>query len=143
MSLLNLNFLEQPIDLKELNPIEAILHEYGQEISQFARGYFNYVVSAASFNDSEVREASLYIIVPEIGYDYKIITLRYVDIENVSAVYFTLKTEQTEVSRINIENNWENVYSRISELLSTQLANRTFKFLVDQVDLKRETNSEQ
>jgi len=142
MGRLKLNFLEQPIDMSQLNPIEAILHEYGQEIYQYAKGYFNYVVSTASWND-EIKEASLYIIVPEIGYDYRILTVRYQDVENVTTHFYTLKAEQTETDKINISQGWDDVHSRLTELLSTSLANQTFKFLVDQVNLKREYKDEE
>jgi uncharacterized protein YpuA (DUF1002 family) len=142
MGRLKLNFLEQPIDLSQLNPIEAILHEYGQEIYQYAKGYFNYVVSTSSWND-EIKEASLYIIVPEIGYDYKILSIEYKDIENVTTHFYTLKTEQNEIDHISIKNDWVDVHNRLTELLNTTLANKTFKFLVDQVKLKREYKDEE
>lgn len=137
MGRLSLNFLEKPIGLDELNPIEAILHEYGEEIYQYAKGYFNYIVTTASFNE-EIHEASLYIIAPEIGYDYKVLTLEYKDIETVTANFFTLKTGKTESDDISIKGGWNEVYNRLTQLLNTNLANQTFKFLVDQIELKRE-----
>lgn len=141
MGRLNLNFLSTPNNHANLNPIEAILHEYGQEIYDYAKGYFNYIVTTTSFED-DIRDASLYIVVPEIGYDYKILELSYIDIENVELRFFTLKTEQTEIDNISINGNWDLVYDRITQLLNTTLANITFRFLVDQINLKRECRDE-
>ena len=138
MGRLKLNFLEKPVDLSQLDPMEGILHEYGQEIYDYAKGYFNYVVSTTSWND-KIREVSLYIIVPEIGYDYKILSIIYKDVENVITNFYTLKTEQNETNHISIKDGIEGVHIRLTELLNTTLANGTFKFLVDQVVQKRES----
>lgn len=142
MKRLKLNFLEQPIDINSLNPIEAILHEYGQEIYEYAKGYFNYIVSTSSFND-QINESSLYIVVPEMGYDYKILTLRYNGVEKVTLYFYTLKTQQIENDQISIKKDWEDVHLKISALLNSDLANRTLKFLVDQVNLKRNSKVEE
>lgn len=141
MGRLTLNFLNDPNSSVVLNPIESILHEFGQEIYDYAKGYFNYIVTTTSFEEN-IRQASLYIIVPEIGYDYKVLELSYKDINNIELRFFTLKTEQTEVDIIDININWDAVYNRISQLISTNLANETFKFLVEQVKLKRENGEE-
>jgi hypothetical protein len=142
MGRLNLNFLEKPIGLENLNPIEAILHEFGEEIYQYAKGYFNYIVTTSSYDD-EIREASLYIIAPEIGYDYKVLTIEYKDVETVTTSFFTLKSGKTESDEISIKPDWSNVYIRISELLNTNVANQTFKFLIDQIELKRENKEDE
>ena len=135
---LNLNFLDKPNGPENLDPIEAILHEYGEEIYQYAKGYFNYIVTTSSYND-EIREASLYIIAPEIGYDYKVLNIEYKDVETVITSYFTLKTGKNESDEVTIKNGWHDVYKKITKLLNTTLANQTFRFLIDQIELKRES----
>jgi hypothetical protein len=122
MSKLKLNFLGQSSRSDSLKPIEDVLHEYGQEICEYAKGYFYYIVTTTSVYD-DIKEASLYIIVPEIGYDYKILSINYFDIENVIVRYYTLKTNQIEESNIGIKNDWDSVRQKISELLSTTQAN--------------------
>jgi len=141
MGRLKLNFLGKENVTPKLNQIESILHEYGQEIYDYAKGYFNYVVTTTSVED-DVTDASLYIIVPEIGFDYKVLELSYKDINNVTLRFFTLKTNQQEIDEIEIKNNWDKVYNRISQLLNTKLANETFRFLIDQISLKRESRDE-
>jgi hypothetical protein len=137
MGKITLTFLDQPVQTKGLSPAESILHELGQEISSYAKGYFYYMVTTLSVNQ-ELKEASLIIIVPEIGYDYKILTIENKDVKTVITYYYTLKTKQTEVDEINIENGWTPVFARLVQLLGTPLSNSTFRFLIDQIIMKRE-----
>lgn len=141
MGRLKLNFLDDFHSPKSLNPVEQVLHDFGQEIYDYSKGYFNYVVATSSEYD-EIKDASLYIIVPEIGYDYRILNIEYINVDTVQTRFYTLKTNQTESDEISIAKGWNKVYDRISELLSTPLANTTFRFLVDQVNIKRENKDE-
>mgnify|MGYP006295151107 CR=1 FL=1 len=143
MDNLKLNFLDQDQQINwenNLDPIEKILHQYGQKIYEYAKGYFNYVVTTASFAyDDEIREAALYIIIPEIGYDYRVLTISYEDANHVNVSFYTLQAKQQETESINIkEEDWEDkVKAKVEEYLSSSVANNTFKFLVDQVEEKR------
>jgi hypothetical protein len=141
MGRLKLNFMDNNPKQPNFNPIEAIMHEYGQEIYDYAKGYFNYIVATTSFED-DIRAASLYIVAPEIDCNYKILEVSYIDVENVLLRFFTLKTNQTEANNISIKDNWDLVHAKISQLLSTKLANETFRFLIDQIHLKREAREE-
>ena len=73
---------QQEISAK-VDPIERVLHDFGEEIYAYAKEYFNYIVTTTTENDN-VRDASLYIFVPEIGYNYKILEVSYNDAENVT-----------------------------------------------------------
>lgn len=142
MSDLNLNFLKhKEINWDTLDPIEKILHKYGQAIYEYAKGYFNYVVTSGAFENS-IREASLYIIVPKIGYDYRILTLSYEDAEHVKVSFYTLQSKQEEADSINFKQGWDKVEGKVQEFLSSTLANKTLKFLVDQVEEKRAQQEE-
>jgi hypothetical protein len=155
MENLKLNFLEKTAGIPEikasLDPIEEILDSFGKEIAEYAKGFFNYIVTTSSVFDSQkstliVNGASLYIIVPELGYDYKIFNLSYNNQKSDVTLYFyTLVTNQQEQTNILIAKNltWKNdVESKIIEILNTGLADETFKFIVDRIKLKREANSE-
>jgi hypothetical protein len=142
MGKLKLNFLPQEQIGRGINPIEEILYQYGQEICDYAKGYFNYIVTTTSFEE-DVREAALYIIVSEIGFDYKVLELSYINVENISLKFFTLKTGQVEDVKVSVkDNNWELVDNKIAQILNTELANKTFKFLVDQIHLKRDESED-
>jgi len=130
------------------DPIEAILHRHGREITEYSKGYFNHVVSVTSDRDffhgteGRVTDCSLYLIVPEMGYDYKIMTLRY-DFNRtfVDVIFFPLNSTNNESSRFPVREGWiHHVYEYSADILSSALANQTLKFLVDQVDMKRERN---
>ena len=121
------------------NSLESILDEFGREISEYSKGYFDRMITTTKTNDIST-SSTLYIIVPEIGYNYRVLNLRVENENKILLTYFTLKSQATESDIIDISLNVESLYNRISELLSTNLANQTFKFLVDQVDIKRENN---
>lgn len=138
MKKLKLNFLESETLLPEIG-IDSVLHQIGKEIREYARGYFEYTVTS-TIVENVTTDATLYIIVPEIGYDYRIIHVSLYDITLVELKYFTLKSQVTESLMVNISDGLENLYDSIAELLSTNLSNQTFRFLINQVDAKRESN---
>ena len=138
MNKLQLNFLDQQEISAKVDPIERVLHDFGEEIYAYAKEYFNYIVTTTTENDN-VRDASLYIFVPEIGYNYKILEVSYNDAENVTVRFYTLKSRQTEETVINIKAGLNPLYEKISNILNTKLANEIFRFLVNQVRIKKET----
>lgn len=140
MEKLKLTFLGQN-NHQKLSLLEDILHTYGKEICTYAQGFFNYIVTT-TLEYNVVKEASLYISVPEIGYDYKVISLIYHDNDTVEVQFYTLKTAQIESDIINVRINPDLLDKKIAALLSTTLANTTFKFLVDQVLMKRNGSKE-
>ena len=144
MDKLNLNFLEKDEHLN-LSPLESVLHKVGKEIYDYAKEYFFYLVTASSsisnnINDPvHIEEASLYILAPEIGYNYKILTLSYLDTQTVKISFYTLEIESNQKYEISIKNNWDLVYKKINEILSSKSANAVFRILVDQInESKRE-----
>ena len=138
MNKLQLNFLDQQEISAKVDPIERVLHDFGEEIYAYAKEYFNYIVTTTTENDN-VSDASLYIFVPEIGYNYKILEVSYNDAENVTVRFYTLKSRQTEETVINIKAGLNQLYEKISNILNTKLANEIFRFLVNQVRIKKET----
>jgi len=136
MKKLDLKFIDNK-HKGEFSPYERILHTYGKEICKYAEGYFNYIVTTTSKN-GVITDASLYIIVNEIDYDYKVLALEQVDIENVKASFFTLKTRQTEISIESTKDGYLALENKLSSWLSSRIANETFKFLINQVLIKRE-----
>lgn len=134
------NFLEK-IEKIENVAVYQILNKYGKELCDYAKDYFNYVVTYSADKNNKIMNISLYILVPKIKMEYNIIS---VDMANASqnkikSTFHTLITKQTEVDNFDISNGYNDFDSRINELLSTQLVNQSFKFLVDQVDMKRES----
>ena len=137
MEKLNLTFLDGIQMPTMADPIEGMLHKFGQQIYDYAKGYFNYTVITTSSEDN-VSNATLYIFVPEIEYDYKVLSLSYEDRETVTVRFYTLKTKQTAVATVKINDGLEQLYEKVNEFLTSTLANETYRFLVFQVNMKRE-----
>lgn len=139
MKELKLRFLDRP-QANKVDPIEKILHDTGSKICEYAIGYFNYVVTTTSdVYRNQVEEASLYILIPAISYDYKIITLSYLDVERVKIQFFTLKTNQNEDVIANIKEGKDDLENKLNDLLNNSLADETFRFLINQVETKKES----
>jgi len=117
--------------------MESILDEYGIEIATYSKGYFDRMITTTKENN-QTTSATLYIIVPEIGYNYRMLNLRFEKRNFYQLTFFTLKSHAEEVSAIDTTINLAPLHNKIIELLSSRLANETFKFLVNQVDAKRE-----
>lgn len=144
MGLLKLNFLPKS-NFVSNDPIENILHKYGQDLCDYAKGYFTYIVTTGSSDFSNPHVYSLYILVPEIGYTYQILTVNIKNVAQASVTYFALKTEQSETVDVEIDQirgNYPHLDAMIKLRLESGLANQTYQFFVHQVDLKRETRKE-
>ncbi|MBL7845774.1 MAG: hypothetical protein JNK44_18070 [Cyclobacteriaceae bacterium] len=139
MKHLNLNFLDP--NHRKPDRLETILHSFGEEISGYAKGYFYHIVTTTLEYDL-VREAALYIAVPEIQYDYRIISLSYVDVENVQVEFYPLKTKQVESNVVSIKEGDQSLVQRIAQLLNGQIASATFAHLINLVEMKRERDDE-
>jgi len=134
MDSLKLDFLNRN---SESNNLAEILDQFGKEISNYAIEYFNYAVTSTS-DEGELLDLSLYIIAPEIKFEYKAIAAFLLDISNVQIEFYTLITKQKETLTIDISKGSDPFKYSISKLLSSDLFNASLDFLVSQVHLKRE-----
>jgi len=135
------NFLDK-IENIENQEIYQILKKYGKEICDYAKDYFNYIVSYTTEGETnKILTISLYILVPEIKYDYNIISVNMSEImqHKVKLTFYTLITKNTEILDFDIINGYIDFDRQINELLSRELSNESFKFLVEHVELKRNT----
>lgn len=138
MKKLNLYFMNDKIvPVGEPNSMESILDEYGTEIATYSQGYFDKMITTTKTDDI-TNSATLYIIVPEIGYNYRMLNLRLERRNYYHVTFFTLKSHAEEVVNIDTTINFAPLHDKIIDLLNSRLANETFKFLVNQVDMKRE-----
>ena len=143
MGLLNLNFIDHNPPKGE-HQIEDILHKYGEAIGEYTKGIFSYIVTSGGY-EGQTTTFSLHILVPEIGYNYQVLHLNIKDVETVELHYFTLKTNQVGGEDIRVDamqNNFTAVDPVVKKYLETALANETYKFLYNQVLMKRESRSE-
>lgn len=137
---LNLTFLDDDYK-KGLDIIEKILHDAGKQIVSYALGYFNYIVSSTE-EDGIVKESVLYLNVPEIAYDYRVVTLRYIDVATVEVIFHTLSTYSVITSKAIITRGTKDLEQAIEDIFHTSAVNDTFKFLVDEVNKNRKNNND-
>ena len=140
MAKLNLNFLNNQHQVDQPNLI-SLLENFGKEISEYAKDYFSYIVTTSS-NEGVLTDFSLYIIAPEIGYDYKVINVEILSVKDLRISFFTLITKQVESIEIDISAGTKEYVATLSKLLSNSLFNASLQFIVDQILLKRSDNYE-
>jgi hypothetical protein len=142
MTKLNLNFLSHPA--QNAKNLITILDEYGQEIRNYAKEYLTYTITTTNTPSVTAQgigqSFSLYILVPEISYEYRAIEVEFISFSKVKITLFTLVTSQSEPCIVDISNGLNNYDNKLSELLNTNLFQEILKFLVNQVNLKREYN---
>lgn len=135
MRSLKLNFIPNHLRVT-MNPIEDLLHEIGSQIGKYARGYFNYVVTTSE-EFKEIKEATLYILAPEIDYDYKILTLEYQDISNVKMQFFPLDTiELQNLNNVRIFGLNE-LESKLFDIIDSSVSNDSLGYLVKSIHFRR------
>lgn len=140
MAKLNLNFLNNPHKVDQPNLI-SILENFGKEISDYGSDYFSHIVTTAS-NEGVLSDFSLYILAPEIGYDYKVINVEILSVKDLKISFHTLLTKQTETCNLDISKGTFEYEKKLAELLSNNLFNTSLQFIVEQILLKRSSNFE-
>jgi len=136
MKKLKLSFLDNPHQVDQPNLL-MILEEFGKEIADYGKDYFSYILTSGSV-EGVLTDFSLYIIVPEIGYEYRVINVEIIDVATLKIRFFTLVTKQTEHYDIDIKTGTQQFENKLSEILSSNLFNASLKFLVEQVHLKQQ-----
>lgn len=134
---LSLNFLDDEYS-KNSTTYHDILEKYGTEICTYGSGYFDKIVATTEF-EGEVKNVSLYILVPELSFEYKILHIDILNISNVRIALFSL-TRNPAIIDISILNGLSSVEDKVKEYLGSNTANESLKLLVNKVNLKRKTN---
>lgn len=136
MADLELNFLDNP-HLVDQPDLISVLEKYGSQISKYGKEYFNHLVTSSSY-DGSLLDFSLYILAPEIGFEYRVITVDVISVYDLRITYYVLSSNNTESFNINISEGLNDYENKIKSLLSSNLFNASLKFLVDQIMMKRE-----
>ncbi|MFC0878822.1 hypothetical protein ACE01N_19660 [Saccharicrinis sp. FJH2] len=134
---LDLNFLDNSYSQSKTTLID-ILHKYGTEICEYAKEYFSYTVATTEL-DGEVKTISLYILAPDIPYEYRILVIEVINISAVKITLFPLTGNPTDVS-VNIINGLDVAESKIKEYLESKTASQSFHLLVSKINLKRKSD---
>lgn len=140
MKKLNLNY---NINSAEVDPLENILKQYGEQISEYADGYLTYIVTTTHMEEA-LLSLGLYILAPAVNMDYNILTLDLINVKEVKICFFSYLSDQTDVKTAEYGKEKEDKYRQIEdtvhELLSSGLANTSLKFLEQKARYKKPSN---
>jgi hypothetical protein len=114
-----------------------VLDNFGKEICNDRKDYFTSLTTSSSFEGCLI-DFSLYILAPEIEYEYRVINVELLDIENLRVRVFTLATNQTESYDINISNGTIEFQNKLYEISNLGLFKLALQSLIDQIELRRE-----
>jgi hypothetical protein len=122
--------------------IISFLQAIGEKTCHSRPGYLTSLVTQTTHNDIDVG-CTLYIIAPEIKYEYRVMNVEVVSNTTLRVVFFTLMTRQAEHRDVDISKGLDYYQSVIYSFLTNQLLYSSLDFLVNQVELKREHNNSQ
>jgi len=140
MSDLKLDFIRRKV--AKQHPVVEILDKYGKNISEFAKqngkDYLTSVVvsgTEAIFGEpTDFVEFSLYVIAPEIDYDYKVLNVDIRNQNKAKIVFFPLNLRQSQIMEVDTSKGYGDLENKVNEILSSDLANDSYAYIIDQVD---------
>jgi len=122
---------------KIINYCIATLKKYGELICKGKETYITSIVTETS-HDNQIISFALYIIAPEISYDYRAISVDIVDNSKLQVNYHTMKTKQTQPFVIDVTTNLNDYEKILNDIISNSLFTYSIEFIVNQIDLKKE-----
>lgn len=138
MSKLNFNLLSSTPEKNDNNKsIIKILDDLGKEICEKGNGYFFHTITTTG-SDNLIFDFSLYIIVPEISYEYRVVNVEILNINELMVNFFTLVTKQVEKDKIDISGGNDLYEEHLIKLFTNSLFIQSLQFLINQVNLKKE-----
>ena len=118
-----------------------ILENFGNSVCESRKKYFFNTVTVTSFN-GQLKDFSLYIIAPEISFEYRVINVEVVNVNKLKIRFFTLVTSQSQHFDIDISNNTINFENELISISNSSLFKSALQHLINQVDLKKEYSGE-
>lgn len=117
-----------------------LLDNFGKQICEDKKGYLNYLTVSASA-DYVLTDFTLYILAPEIAYEYRVLNVEIVNSSNLKIRFFTLATKQSEHYDIDISTGTILYQNKLSEIQQSKVLKSALQFLIDQILIKREYRS--
>lgn len=139
MNKLNLNFLDESGEF-ESHPIYKLLDDIGRQVVEYSKGYFVHIMTTGSW-EGVLHDISLYLIAPEIKYDYKVVSIEMIDIENVKLMLYSLTFSHPTIYEVNIKQNLNELESKLLDFFNGASFNSSSRMIVNQINEIK--NSEQ
>ncbi len=120
-----------------LQKYKKILDEIILNFYQNKKKYLTHIITELTI-DNSLKEITLYIIAPELKYEYRVLNIELVNDNKLKLIFFTLKTLQSEHYEVDISNGESNYIAKLNEIFSNKLFDYSLDYLVGQIELKNE-----
>lgn len=117
-----------------------ILDSFGKDICENKKEYFTSLTTTSSF-EGVLTDFSLYILAPEISYEYRVINVELLDETTVRIRFYTLATMQSEPYDVDISNGIDEFKNMLFEISNLGLFKLALESLIHQIHLKRESRT--
>lgn len=117
--------------------IIELLDNFGKQVSESKKGFLSFVTTSSS-SEGILLDASLYILAPEINFEYRVINVELMNVSELKIRYFTLATNQSEHYDIDISKDLTLFQLKLNEIQNYGLFKAELNHLVNQILLKRE-----
>lgn len=114
-----------------------ILEDFGNSVCITQNEFITPVVTVTS-SEGILMDFTLYILAPEISYEYRAINVELIDQNHLTVRFFTISTKQEEPSDIDISNGYSIFENILNGIQSSVFFRAAIRFLIDQTLLKRE-----
>lgn len=115
----------------------VILENFGKQVCSDKNKFITYTVTTTS-SEGVLIDFTLYILAPEISYEYRAINVEIIDVENLKIRFFTLATKQSEHYDIDISTGLIHFQNKLLEIQNLELFKAAIDFLINQTLLRRE-----
>lgn len=139
MSSLKLNFLDDGYSKNEVTYVD-ILNKYGTEIVEYAHGYFEHAVTSTSIEE-DVKDITLYILAPELPFEYRLMNVEILNINTVKLSVFSLIKSAITIN-LDVTDGISVVETKVKEYLGSTFTQESLRLLATKVNLKRKSTFE-
>jgi hypothetical protein len=116
--------------------IVQALTDFGKEISRENKPYITEIIAVSSW-EGLLHGCSLFLVIPEIAYEYKVIDIEVIDVSVCKVRFITLATGQIEIFNVSISNGSAALIACLDTIKLLGLFKLAISSLVDRVELKR------
>lgn len=118
-----------------------ILDVFGKGTCENKKEYNLTSLTTSSSNEGDLIDFSLYILAPEISYEYRVINVERLDVTTLRIRFYTLATKQSESYDVDISKGTTEFQNKLSEISKLGLFKLAVESLIHQIQLKRESRT--
>lgn len=131
--------MENPHEVDRTEIIK-VLDDFGKLVTESRKGFIECITTSSS-SDGVLLDTSLYILAPEISFEYRVINVEVMSVAEIKVRFFTLATNQSEHYDVDISQNLSQYKQTLLTIQSGFLFDAALQHLINQILLKREYKS--